>query len=124
MHHLFIVVRDGGKPAPLYTTVWVNLLVNESVEPCHLDREPTWTGRPDLVQTPSKAPICEVEDTRSPPLILLVSVGMMLASLCLFVVTAVLYLKRRRGSAQQSERWRAEENEIPLRLKDKYYSDD
>lgn len=124
MHHLFIVVRDGGKPAPLYTTVWVNLLVNESVEPCNLDREPTWTGTPDLVQTPSKAPICEVEDTRSAPPILLVSVGMMLASLCLFVVTAVLYLKLRRGSAQQSKRWRAEENEIPLRLKDKYYSDD
>lgn len=124
MHHLFIVVRDGGKPAPLYTTVWVNLLVNESMEPCHLDRAPTWTGTPDLVQTPSKAPICEVEDTRSAQLTLLVGLGMMLASTCLLVVTAVLYLKQRRRSLQQSKRRQIEENEIPLRLKDKYYSDD
>ncbi|XP_070818273.1 protocadherin-20 [Chaetodon trifascialis] len=124
MHHLFIVVRDAGKPAPLYTTVWVNLLVNESMEPCHLDRAPTWTGSPDLVQTPSKAPICEVEDTRSAQLILLVGLGMMLASAFLLVVAAVLYLKQRRRRLQQSMRGHTEENEIPLRLKDKYYSDD
>ncbi|KAE8286098.1 Protocadherin-20 Precursor [Larimichthys crocea] len=124
MHHLFIVVRDGGKPAPLYTTVWVNLWVNESMEPCHLDRAPTWTGTPDLFQTPSKAPICEVEDTRSAQLILLVGLGMMLASICLLVVTAVLYLKQRRVSPQQNKRVDNAENEIPLRLMDKYYSDD
>lgn len=124
MHHLFIVVRDSGKPAPLYTTVWVNLLVNESMEPCHLDRAPTWTGTPNLVQTPSKAPICEVEDTRSAKLTLLVGLGMMLASASLLVVTAVLYLKQRRRSPQQNKRGQIEENEIPLRLKDKYYSDD
>lgn len=124
MHHLFIVVRDGGKPAPLYTTVWVNLLVNESMEPCHLDRVPTWTGTPDLVQTPSKAPICEVEDTRSAQLTLLVGLGMMLASTCLLVVTAVLHLKHRRRSLPQNKRGCIEENEIPLRHKDKYYSDD
>ncbi len=124
MHHLFIVVRDGGKPAPLYTTVWVNLLVNESMEPCHLDRAPTWTGTPDLVQSSSKAPICEVEDTRSAQLTLLVGLGMILASTCLFVVTAVLYLKQKRRGRQQNKRGQIEENEIPLRLKDKYYSDD
>ncbi|KAM9357165.1 protocadherin-20 [Symphorus nematophorus] len=124
MHHLFIVVRDGGKPAPLYTTVWVNLLVNETTQPCHLERAPTWTGTPNFIQTPSKAPICEVEDSRSAQLILLVGLGMMLASTCLLVVTAVLYLKKRRRSLQQSKRGHDEENEIPLRLKDKYYSDD
>ncbi|XP_059202201.1 protocadherin-20 [Centropristis striata] len=124
MHHLFIVVRDGGKPAPLYTTVWVNLLVNESKGPCHLDRAPTWTGTSDLVQTPSKAPICEVEDTRSARLTLLVGLGMMLVSTCLLVATAVLYLKQKRRSRQQNKRGHIEENEIPLRLKDKYYSDD
>ncbi|XP_037636923.1 protocadherin-20 [Sebastes umbrosus] len=123
MHHLFIVVRDGGKPAPLYTTVWVNLLVNESVGPCHLDRAPTWTGTSDLVRTPSKAPICEVEDTRSARLTLLVGLAMMLVSTCLLVATAVLYLKQKRRSLQ-NRRGHIEENEIPLRLKDKYYSDD
>ncbi|XP_070769939.1 protocadherin-20 [Enoplosus armatus] len=124
MHHLFIVVRDGGKPTPLYTTVWVNLLVNESMEPCHLDRAPTWTGTPDLVQTPSKSSICEVEDTRSVRMTVLVGLGMMLASTCLLVVTAVFYLKQRRRSLLQNKRGHFEENEIPLRLKDKYYSDD
>uniref|UniRef100_A0A8C4ESU8 Protocadherin 20-like n=2 Tax=Dicentrarchus labrax TaxID=13489 RepID=A0A8C4ESU8_DICLA len=124
MHHLFIVVRDGGKPAPLYTTVWVNLLVNESMEPCHLDRVPTWTGTSDLFHTPSKAPICEVEDTRSAQLILLLGLSMMLASTCLLVVTAVLYLKQRRRGLQQNKRGNIEENEIPLRITHKYYSDD
>lgn len=127
MHHLFIVVSDGGKPAPLHTTVWVNLLVNESMEPCQLDNAPTWTGPPDfLVQIPSKAPICEVEEsaTRSAQLTLLVGLGMMLASICLLVVTAVLYLKQRGRHLQQSKKEHIEENELPLRLKDSFYSDE
>ncbi|XP_070693048.1 protocadherin-20 [Pempheris klunzingeri] len=124
MHHLFIVVRDGGRPAPLYTTVWVNLLVNDSMEPCHLDRVPTWTGTPDLVQTPSKAPICEVEDTRSAQLTLLAGLSMMLASTCLLLAAVVLYLKYRRSRLQQNKSGHVEGNEIPLRFKDKYYSDD
>ncbi|XP_068596887.1 protocadherin-20 [Brachionichthys hirsutus] len=123
MHHLFIVVRDGGKPIPLYATVWVNLLINESMEPCHLNREPTWTGTYDMVQFPSKASICEVEDTRSARLTLLVGVGMLLASACLLVVTAVFHLKQRRRRLQ-NKKGRSEENEIPLRLRDKYYPDD
>lgn len=124
MHHLFIVVRDGGKPAPLYTTVWVNLLVNDSMEPCHLDRAPTWMGTPNLGQTPSKAPICEAEDARSGQLILFVGLCMMLASTCLLVVAAVFYLKQRRRSLRQRKRGHSEENKIPLRLKNKYYSED
>ncbi|CAN9514858.1 unnamed protein product [Ophioblennius macclurei] len=124
MHHLFIVVRDGGKPAPLYTTVWVNLLVNDSLEPCHLDRAPTWTGTPDVVQSPSKASICEVETTRSAQVTMLIGLGMMLVSTCILVGTAVFYLKRRRRSLREKKKKYTEENEIPLRLKDKYYSDE
>ncbi|XP_038555486.1 protocadherin-20 [Micropterus salmoides] len=124
MHHLFIVVRDGGKPTPLYTTVWVNLLVNDSMEPCHLDRTPTWMGTPVMFPTTSKSIICKEEDNRSAQLILLVGLGMMLASIGLFVVTAVLYLKQKRRSLQHNKRRHTEENEIPLRLKRKYYSDD
>ncbi|XP_030595735.1 protocadherin-20 [Archocentrus centrarchus] len=123
MHHLFIVIRDGGKPAPLYTTVWMNLLVNDSTEPCHLDRVPTWTGTLNLVQTPSKAPICDTETTRFAQVILLIGLGMMLASTCLFVVTAICCMKQRRRSLKMNKRAYSEENEIPLRLKDKYYSD-
>lgn len=125
MHHLFIVVRDGGEPAPLYTTVWVNLLVNDSVEPCHLDRAPTWTGTPNLVPFPSKAPICEAGGSRYAQLTLLVGLGMMLASMCLLAAAAVLCRRSRRRSGMQIQRRCAdEENEIPLRLKDKYYSED
>ncbi|XP_026214363.1 protocadherin-20 [Anabas testudineus] len=121
MHHLFVVVRDEGKPTPLYSTVWVNLLVNESMEPCHLDKAPTWTGTRDLVQSPSKASICEIENPSSAQLTLLVGLGMMLASLFLLVLSAILYLKKRRS---QNKRRHVEENEIALRLKDKYHSDD
>ncbi|XP_068182590.1 protocadherin-20 [Antennarius striatus] len=122
MHHLFIVVRDSGRPTPLYATVWVNLLINESMEPCHLNRVPTWTGIYDMVQIPSKASICEVDDSKSAQLTLFVGVGMMLASICLLVVTAVFHLKQRRRRLQNKNR-HSEENEIPLRLRDKYYSE-
>ncbi|XP_029958140.1 protocadherin-20 [Salarias fasciatus] len=124
MHHLFIVVRDGGKPAPLYTTVWVNLLVNDSAEPCHLDRAPTWTGTPVVVQSPSKASICEAETTRSAQVTMLIGLGMMLVSTCILVGTVVFYLKQRRRRLQEKKKKYTEENEIPLRLKDKYYSDE
>ncbi len=40
MHHLFVVVRDGGMPDPLQTTVWVNLLVNETLEKCQVSSVP------------------------------------------------------------------------------------
>ncbi|XP_071779168.2 protocadherin-20 [Centroberyx gerrardi] len=125
MHHLFIVVSDGGKPAPLHTTVWVNLLVNETMEPCHLDSVPRSLPY-RLAQTPSEAPICEMEEgaSRSAQLILLVGLGTMLASICLFVVTAVLYLKQKKRRSQQNKRGHIEENEIPLRLKEKYHSDE
>nr|XP_020470290.1 protocadherin-20-like [Monopterus albus] len=123
MHHLFIMVRDEGKPTPLYSTVWVNLLVTESMEPCHLDRAPKWAGASDLVQTPSKAPICEIENPRSAQLTLLVGLAMIIASTFLFVVTVVLYLKQRRRSIQHNKRGYIEENEVPLQLKSKYYSD-
>lgn len=121
MHHLFIVVRDNGKPAPLYTTVWVNLLVNESTEHCALDRAPIWTGTSDLVQSPSMAPICEVKPIRS-DLYMYVGMILTLVSLVLFLVTFCLYLKYK--SLQKPKREYTKENEIPLRLKDKYYSDE
>ncbi|TSL89839.1 Myelin proteolipid protein [Bagarius yarrelli] len=41
MHHLLIKVSDGGKPAPLQATVWVNVLVNEMSKQCHLTTVPS-----------------------------------------------------------------------------------
>ncbi|MEQ2205793.1 hypothetical protein XENOCAPTIV_014308, partial [Xenoophorus captivus] len=121
MHHLFIVVRDNGKPIPLYTTVWINLLVNESTDQCYLDKAPVWTGRSDLIQSTSKSPFCEVETARTVQMILLLS--MTVVTMVLFLTTVYLYLKHRK-CPQKKMKGRAVENEIPLRIKDKYYSDE
>lgn len=125
MHHLFIVVSDAGKPAPLHTTVWVNLLVNETMEPCQLDSVPRSMPYM-LAQTPTEPPVCQMEEgpARHAQLILLLGLGMMLASLGLFVATAVLYLKQRKKKVRQNRGSHIEENEISLRLKEKYYLDE
>ncbi|KAM4732534.1 protocadherin-20 [Anableps anableps] len=124
MHHLFIVVRDNGKPTPLYTTVWINLLVNKSTDQCYLDKAPTWTGRSNLVQSASKFPICEVETARSVQAIYFYLVlGMAVVTMVLFLTTVCLYLKHRKCPPKKKKE-QAEENEIPLRIKDKYYSDE
>lgn len=72
LHHVFIVVRDGGKPIPLHTPIWVNFLVSDNTEPCLLAREPpaplSWT--PDFAQNLSSAPVCEAESIKHPQLML------------------------------------------------------
>lgn len=122
MHHLFVVVRDGGKPLPLYATVWVNLFVNDSAEPCHLTAAPTLIRTPDFVQNPSKAPVCEAGDIGYPRLMLLAGLGMMLASTCLFVTTVLVHVKRRRGGSRRNKSGGADEKEIPLASR--YHFDD
>ncbi|XP_064811378.1 protocadherin-20-like [Oncorhynchus masou masou] len=122
MHHLFIVVTDGGKPAPLHTTVWVNLLVNDTLEPCHLDTMPRslpYRLAQTPSETPSEMPVCD----RHTQLILLLGLGMMVASLCLFLATGVLYMKQRKRSRgeQQKRRGIHEENQIPLRIPERYF---
>ncbi|KAM4586364.1 protocadherin-20 [Fundulus diaphanus] len=124
MHHLFIVVRDNGIPTPLYTTVWINLLVNESTDQCYLDRVPTWTGRSDLTQSASKSTICEIETPRSVQMIYFhLLVSMTVLTVALFLTTVCLYLKHRKCPPKK-RKGQAEENQIPLRFKDKYYSDE
>ena len=116
MHHLFIVVSDGGTPAPLHTTVWVNLLVNETLEPCHLDSLPRSLPY-RLAQTPSDASVC---DAKYAHLMLLAGLGTMLASICLLCVTAVLYLKQKRGLRG---RGKEDENSIPLSHTTRHYDE-
>ncbi|KAM6976602.1 protocadherin-20 [Aplochiton taeniatus] len=125
MHHLFIVVSDGGKPSPLHTTVWVNLLVNETVEPCHLETLPRSLPY-RLTPTPSETPACVNEEgpAWSAELILLVGLGMMAASVLLFLGTVVLYVKQRKISQQHSRKGKIEETVIPLRLKRNCYSEE
>ncbi|XP_038154999.1 protocadherin-20 [Cyprinodon tularosa] len=124
MHHLFIVIRDNGKPTPLYTTVWFNLLVNESTDQCHLDRAPTWTGRSDLLSSASKSPICVDEPDRSMKTICFYLLSSLtIVTMVLFMTTVCMYLKHRK-CPRKKKNGQAEENEIPLRLKEKYYSDE
>ncbi|CAG5991796.1 unnamed protein product [Menidia menidia] len=122
MHNLFVIVRDNGKPTPLYTTVWVNLLVNESLENCYLDRAPAWTGTSDLVQSPSKAPICKVEIIKYAQAIFITGLCMLLASASLLLVSTYLFLKNR--SLRNNKNGHRGENMIPLRLKEKYLSEE
>ncbi|KAM9741875.1 protocadherin-20 [Menidia menidia] len=122
MHHLFVIVRDNGKPTPLYTTVWVNLLVNESLENCYLDRAPAWTGTSDLVQSPSKAPICKVEIIKYAQAIFITGLCMLLASASFLLVSTYLFLKNR--SLRNNKNGHRGENMIPLRLKEKYLSEE
>ncbi|KAJ0003028.1 hypothetical protein NQD34_008177 [Periophthalmus magnuspinnatus] len=124
MHNLFVVVSDRGKPAPLHTAVWVNLFVNDSLETCHLDCEPQEPPWPS--PTTSESVGCPASPTANSPnpfdVMLFVGLGMMVVSLCLFVGTVVLH--RRRRQSRKKTFVNRNENEVPLKLQDKYYSDE
>lgn len=124
MHHLFIVVSDGGKPSPLHTTVWLNLLVNQTSKRCHLDSVPSVPSAlpyPLPIQnTPDTPSTCQGEERGR--LIFLVGLGLVGASGLLFLGAMVLYLKHRNREQMQRRRKPCDENEIPLRLKEEFYS--
>uniref|UniRef100_A0A8C7J264 Cadherin domain-containing protein n=1 Tax=Oncorhynchus kisutch TaxID=8019 RepID=A0A8C7J264_ONCKI len=108
--------------APLHTTVWVNLLVNDTLEPCHLETLPRSLPY-RLAQTPSEKPAETPACDRHARLILLVGLGIMVASLCLFLVTVVLYMKqRKRSRGERQQRRGVNENQIPLRIQERYSS--
>lgn len=125
MHNLFIVVSDGGKPSPLHTAVWVNLLVNDSLDTCHLDCEPQEPPWPSPTTAENRGcPVNQeaLESTNQIHIILFIGLGMMVISLCLFVGTLMLHRHRKRS--QKETKVNTKENEIPLRLLDKYYTDE
>ncbi|KAL2077465.1 hypothetical protein ACEWY4_026969 [Coilia grayii] len=116
MHHLFIVVSDGGKPTPLQTTVWVNLLVNETLAQCHLNSVPK--SLPSRLPQPTVPNQCETSAQfgQNPKLILLIGLGMVVLSLCVLSIAVGFFVKQRnmRRHVQAREM-------IPLR--DKHCSD-
>ena len=125
MHHLFIVVSDSGKPFPLHTTVWLNLLVNQTSEQCHLDSMPSTLLYSLPAQTASEsALVCQGENHAR--LILLLGLGLVGASAFLLLGALVIYLRLRNmgqtWGKQQSRRRSTKENVITLRLREKYYS--
>ncbi|KAJ0050261.1 hypothetical protein NL108_014865 [Boleophthalmus pectinirostris] len=121
MHNLFVVVSDRGKPSPLHTAVWVNLFVNDSSETCHLDCEPQEPSWPSPTTSESVGCPTNQESTNSPnqiQIILFLGLGMMIVSLCLFVGTVVLHRRKKQSQKKTNE------NEVPLKLLDKYFSDE
>lgn len=125
MHNLFIVVSDRGKPSPLHTAVWVNLLVNDSLDTCHLDcepQEPPWPSPTTSESVGCLANPESIESTNQIHIILFIGLGMMVVSVCLFVGTVILH--RSRKKSQRETKANAEENGIPLKLQDKYYTDE
>ncbi|KAG7464950.1 hypothetical protein MATL_G00171040 [Megalops atlanticus] len=77
LHHLFIVVSDGGEPTPLESAVWVNLLVNDTHEPCRLSREPV--SYPVIHKSPRKPSPCERDESsvNNAQMMLFIGFGMM-----------------------------------------------
>lgn len=126
MHNLFIVVSDRGKPSPLHTAVWVNLLVNDSLDTCRLDcepQEPPWPSPTTSESVGCPASSESIESTNHIHIILFIGLGMMVISLCLFVGTFLLH-RHKKQSQREGGAKEARENEIPLKLLDKYYTDE
>ncbi|CAL1613449.1 unnamed protein product [Knipowitschia caucasica] len=125
MHNLLVLVSDRGKPSPLHTAVWVSLLVNDSLEACHLDCEPQVPPWPspttsERIECPTNS--LSMNFPNQTQIILFVGLGMMVVSLCLFVGTFVAY--RRRNVTAKKTNVSKNENEVPLQLLDKYYCDE
>lgn len=92
MHHLFIVVRDGGKPDPLQSTVWVNLLVNETLEKCHVNAVPDYSPPP----LPPPMPVKDCRGESNAWLIFYCGLCLMVISVCVLLAVAVVFTKRRK----------------------------
>lgn len=94
MHHLFIVVRDGGKPDPLQTTIWVNLLVNETLEKCHVNAVPEYSPQtlPTSMPLSVRGSRCESNSW----LIFLCGLGLMVMSVFILLVSVVVFLKHKK----------------------------
>ncbi|XP_043113138.1 protocadherin-20 [Puntigrus tetrazona] len=92
MHHLFIVVRDGGRPGPLQTAVWVNLLVNETLEKCQVNAVPDYSP-------PRLPPPMPVRDRRCESnawLVFYCGLCLMAISVCVLLAVVVVFMKRRK----------------------------
>lgn len=119
LHHLFIVVSDGGEPTPLQSAVWVNLLVNETQEPCTLTTVPM-PAPSHFTQLPKKT-TCEGDqsDVKYSQTILLVGLGMLVCSAIMLLGTAILFIKQR-ALRRSHNKLASKGSEIPLRLKETY----
>lgn len=95
MHHLLIRVSDGGKPAPLQATVWVNVLVSEIPKQCHLTTVPSYFPPPSEAPLPPKPYNLTEHCTELPWLLLLCGLGMMVFSVCVFLGTVIICMRQK-----------------------------
>ncbi|KAK7138443.1 hypothetical protein R3I94_013917 [Phoxinus phoxinus] len=102
MHHLFVVVRDGGKPDPLQTTVWVNLLVNETLEKCQVSAVPEYL--PATLPPPKTLPVKDCRGESNAWLVLLCGLGLMIISGGVLLVLAVVFIKHKHTKRKVKKR--------------------
>ncbi|KAL4648866.1 protocadherin-20-like [Arapaima gigas] len=113
IHRLLIVVRDSGRPTPLESTVWINLLVNKSVEPCHVNGVPTIP--------PTFLPIkdlCKKDEVSSEQawLILIIGLSMIVCSFILFLGAGLICIKQRTVRSRKKNNEDNKDNRITLKL--------
>uniref|UniRef100_A0AAR2JDY2 Cadherin domain-containing protein n=1 Tax=Pygocentrus nattereri TaxID=42514 RepID=A0AAR2JDY2_PYGNA len=107
MHHLFIVVRDGGKPEPLQATVWVNLLINETLEQCYLTSVPPYpsqTTEPPVFSQLEPLSKPAQSCTEPPWLVLLCGLGMMVFSACMLLAATVIFVRHKNLTRKQTSK--------------------
>ncbi|KAJ8282088.1 hypothetical protein COCON_G00046070 [Conger conger] len=124
LHHLFIVVSDGGEPTPLQSAVWVNLLVNETEGPCTLSTVPI-PAPAHFTHRPPKKTTCEEDQSgiKNAKTTLLVGLGMLVCSAIMLLGAAILFIKQR-ALRRSHQKLASKGSEIPLRLKETYHTVD
>uniref|UniRef100_A0A8C9U5D9 Cadherin domain-containing protein n=2 Tax=Scleropages formosus TaxID=113540 RepID=A0A8C9U5D9_SCLFO len=119
IHRLLIVVRDGGRPTPLESTVWVNLLVNKSVEPCHVSDVPTVP--PTFLPLKSKCDMDEISSEQA-WLILMIGLSMIAFSFIMLLGAGLICLKQRTTRSKR-KRNKSKDNKINLKLMENCQTD-
>ncbi|KAF4085535.1 hypothetical protein AMELA_G00096210 [Ameiurus melas] len=113
MHHLLIRVSDRGKPAPLQATVWVNVLVNDMSKQCHLTTAPPYFPRAREPPLPPKPYNLTASCPGLSWLLLLCGLGMMVFSVCMFLVTVLICIRQKNFTRKRThKREPANEHEL------------
>ncbi|KAA0709055.1 Protocadherin gamma-A5 [Triplophysa tibetana] len=115
------VVREVGKPDPLQTGVWVNLLVNESLGKCHVKNVPKYLlpTLPSSALSSNKDCGCE----SNARLLFLCTLGLMLLSVWVLLAAVVVFIKHRgtRRKVDQKSAWGNRLELKPLNRKNQIY---
>nr|XP_015206795.1 PREDICTED: protocadherin-20-like [Lepisosteus oculatus] len=117
-HHLFVAVRDGGRPTSQQATVWVNLQVNDTGGPCSLKGVPE---NIQLIQPSAQIQtmcISNASDTEKCQVVFLLGLSMIVASLLLLALVGTIVKCRQRNRKGQSRT--GKDVQIPLKLKEAY----